>query len=115
MKKVIIFSIFIIGLIFWNNFFPMWILSGTYVSNNPEPIIEGPSSIDTLVLFKNGTFKNGAWGSGDFQIKGAEIEFSYEYIFGKAGYHTSIDRFLFVGKPRISLNSDLNYYYKKVK
>ena len=80
------------------------------MSNNSEPILEGPSSIDTLVLFKNG-----AWGTGDFKIRGGEIEFSYKYEYGKAGFHTNIERYLFVGKPRISLDSDLGYYYKKVK
>ena len=115
MKKLIVPLLCVILLFIWNNYYPKWTIAGTYVSNNSEPILEGPSSIDTLVLFKNGTFKNGAWGTGDFKIKGGDIEFSYQYEYGKAGFHTSIDRFLFVGKPRISLDYDLGYYYKKVK
>jgi len=100
-------------LVIWNNYYPTWIIAGIYVSNNNGPVLEGPSSIDTLALFENGTFKNGAWGEGTYEIEGNEIDFTYEYSMGKAGYRTHIDRSLFIWKPRISLNTDLQYYYKK--
>lgn len=114
MKKAnLILILAILLLIVWNNYYPKWILTGNYVSNNTEPVLEGPSSIDTLTLYENGTFKNAAWGKGTYEIKGNEISFTYDFKMGKAGYRSHIDRAFFIWKPRILLNSDLRYYYKK--
>lgn len=114
MKKAIIFSILIIGLIIWNNFFLVWIMSGTYISNNSKPILEGPNGIDTLVLNRDGTFESG-WANGKWGVEKGGFKASYSYTFGKAGFSRSVYRPFFIGKPRISLFKDLNYYYKKVK
>lgn len=113
MKRLIIILTILFSLFLWNNYYPSWTITGVYVSNNERPILEGPQTIDTLILYENGTFKNSTWGSGKFQISGDQISFSYHYSFGQAGFLTHIDRPFFIGKPRFSLNKDLGYYYKK--
>jgi hypothetical protein len=113
MKSLITFVIIILPIVIWNNFYPNFLIQGTYISNNSHPILEGPSSIDTLTIYNDGTFKCKAWGKGTYTIKGSEIEFNYYYELGKAGFHTSITRPFFIGKPRISLFQDLEFYYIK--
>ena len=115
MKKANLLLLAIILLILaWNNYYPKWTLTGTFVSNNETPVLEGPSSIDTLILYDDGTFINGAWGKGEYEIDGDEIHFTYDYSFGKAGFRSHLDRAFFIWKPRISLNTDLRYYYRKI-
>ena len=88
-------------------------MEGTYISNNTEPVLEGPSSVDTLFLNRDGTFRSGSWGPGEYEINGDNIHFKYEYSHGKANYHSTINRYYFIGTPRILLNSDLGFYYTK--
>ena len=92
----------------------MCIMTGTYVSNNSEPILEGPSGIDTLILNGDGTFESG-WANGKWRIENGNFEATYSYSFGKAGFSRSIYRPFFIGQPRISIFKDLNYYYRKIK
>ena len=94
---------------------------GVYINNNTEPILEGPNSIkhgfDTLRIYSNNRFVNKSWGVGNYQIKNGilktEIDFSYKYELGHAGYSTKITKPIF-GEYKIWLNSDLNFYYTKI-
>lgn len=101
-------------IVIWNSYFPAWMMTGTFVSNNAEPVLDGPNPKDTLVLFENHTFISGAWGKGEYKVTGYSIKFTYLYSIGTAGFNTHIDRPYFIGTPRIMLNTDLGYYYKKV-
>ena len=87
---------------------------GTYVSNNEQPILEGPSGIDTLKLFSDGSYESG-WSEGKWTIDNGQLSLSYFYTYGTAGFHAAIERPFFLGTPRIYLNRDLRYYYKKIK
>lgn len=90
-------------------------MKGTFVSNNTGPIMEGPKSVDTLKLYEDGTFQNNSWGKGTYLINGDEIHFRYSYELGTARYTSSLNRKFLIGSPRIKLNSDLGFYYEKIK
>jgi hypothetical protein len=80
------------------------------------PVLEGPSEeVDTLYLHDDFTFENRVWGKGTYTVKGDRITFNYEYEYGRAGYSTSLHRPLFGQTIRINLNSDLEFYYEKIK
>ncbi|MDT0608058.1 hypothetical protein [Croceitalea rosinachiae] len=116
MKKIIlVFIIIILSLIFWNSFFPKTLVAGTYVSNNMEPLLEGPKGIDTLVLLENGKYENRTWGEGNYEINGSEIHFIIQYPHGEMNYYSSFSRPYFIGPPQIVLNYDLGYFYRKVQ
>jgi hypothetical protein len=93
---------------------------GVYINNNTQPILDGPNSvefgIDTLKIYADHRFVNKSWGLGHYQIKNGilttEIEFSYNYELGEAGFSTIITKPLF-GEYKIWLNKDLNFYYLK--
>ncbi len=93
---------------------------GVYINNNTQPILDGPNSIefgiDTLKIYADNRFVNKSWGLGHYQIKNGilttEIDFSYNYELGEAGFSTRITKPLF-GKYKIWLNKDLNFYYIK--
>jgi len=111
----VILAIVIAGV--YDNFYPQSILLGVYVSNNVEPVLEGPQGIDTLTLNADNTFKCGAWGFGTYDIKGSSIHFSYEYMnmgrMEKAGYTCNLYRPMFFGRIHIELFRDLSYAYIK--
>jgi hypothetical protein len=88
---------------------------GTYVSNNNEPVLEGPKGIDTLILLENGKYKNRTWGEGHYKISGDKIHFMINYPNGKMNYHSSFSRPYLIGPPQILLNYDLGYFYHKVQ
>lgn len=116
MKRVVlVLVIFIVSLIYWNNFFPRALVLGVYVSNNTEPLLEGPKGIDTLILLENGKYKNRTWGEGDYEISGDKIHFIINHPDGKMNYHSYFSRPYFIGPPQIILNYDLGYYYRKVQ
>ncbi|MEM6297757.1 MAG: hypothetical protein AAF740_03610 [Bacteroidota bacterium] len=112
-KKGLILFLVTLLLVLWNSYFPTWLLTGTYVSNNNQPILEGPTSTDTLTLYSDGTFKNGAWGTGTYTVDWDKIDFSHSYSMRTAGFQSTIDRTFLIWKPRFSLNRDLGYYYEK--
>lgn len=116
MKRIVLLlMITFFSLILWNNFFPEAIITGTYISNNSEPLLEGPASIDTLTLFKNGKYINRTWGKGTYEINGNEIHFIIQYPHGEMNYYSSFSRPYFIGPPQIVLNYDLGYFYRKVQ
>lgn len=126
MKQKLISIIIIIVITFflilgYNNFFTKEMLIGSYVNKNfnySPYLVEIPYVPDTLTLYKDNQFVSNYWGKGSYNIfhtvKGTEIELTYNYKFGKAGYRTFIKR-LDLGKPKIILNIDRNHYYEKLE
>ncbi len=95
-------------------------ITGEYVSNNTESVLEGPGRIgEKLFLFKDNKFKSDTWGNGIYTLKytfgGTRIDLTYNYEFGRASYVTSINRSYFFGKPQIILERDLEFYFEKIK
>jgi hypothetical protein len=94
---------------------------GTYVNTNYEKercCLESPHVADTLILKSNGTFSSGYYGNGNYNVNygilTTEIDWTYEYETGKAGYSTRFSNKVFE-KPKIILNYDLGHYYEKVE
>jgi hypothetical protein len=119
MKKQVTTILIILTLIIvWCKYLPEKSIYGKYINNNTQPILEGPNSIehgiDTLIIYENGKFESNAWGKGTYKIENRKrISFTYDYEFGKAGYNTNISKST-LGKIRIILNQDLNFYYEKI-
>ncbi|MDQ6469324.1 hypothetical protein RB619_01625 [Flavobacterium sp. LHD-80] len=115
--KILIICILLIAFYLFKNFFTENMISGNYVSNNQQSLADGPSFGDTLKIYNDNRFESQTWGNGkyklDHSLKGTEIELTYKYEFGSAGYGMNISRSFF-GKPRISISSDLEYYFEKV-
>ncbi len=123
-RKPIFISITIIVVITisyaYNNFFTEKMIEGPYINrnyNNSSNKVEIPHVADTLVLLKNNQFSSGFWGKGSYRIiysvRGTEIQLTYNYEFGKAGFRAFIKR-LYFGKPKIILDHDQNHYYEKL-
>ena len=116
MKRIFLLLVIIIFcLVIWNNFFPKPLVVGTYISNNKEPLLEGPKGIDTLILLENGKYKNRTWGEGYYNIDGSEIHFIIHYPHGEMNYYSSFSSPYFIGPPQLLLNYDLGYFYRKVQ
>jgi len=122
MKNILFIGIgLILIIVVWKNYISKSSILGKYVNNNTEAILEGPSSIqngvDTLELLENGTFSSKTWGNGTYKISknliSTEIDLTYSYSMGKAGFSTQIEKSVF-GKTKIWLNYDLGFYFKKV-
>ncbi len=99
-------------------------LIGTYVNNygevTPSYIIppEAPRIIDTLILLKNESFISDAFGKGDYKTyeMNGSLYVHLTYEGGKVGYSLVVrPKGLFGGVPVLKINSDGNYYYKKIK
>ncbi|MEJ8804164.1 hypothetical protein [Pontibacter sp. H249] len=118
MKKLAILTLICLT-VFWlyrANYFSSSSIEGLYINNNKAPVLEGPSAeVDTLKINSDFTFENNTWGKGTYRLAGDRITFSYKYEYGEASYSTTIDRPLFGQTIRIALNSDLEYYYEKIK
>lgn len=116
-NKILIICILLISFYLFKNFLSSNMIPGTYVSNNKESLMDGPDFGDTLKIYNNNRFESQTWGNGTYKLKhslkGTTIHLTYKYEFGNAGYEMNINRTLF-GKPRINLNSDLEYYFEKV-
>jgi hypothetical protein len=119
-KKLLI--LIIITLFFYRliiSFFIPQIMVGTYYSNNKITILEGPSGFgEKLIINSNGTFNSETWGNGKYEVVHSgifsnDIIFKYSYQYGSAAYHTSIVTNFLGLNPKISLNSDLEYYFIK--
>jgi len=125
MKKLLLLCLFVILALtlshFYNNFFSKGMLVGRYVNRNynyPPLKVEIPYVSDTLTLLKNNKFESGYWGNGSYTVThtlgGTEIELTYNYKYGRAGYETDVKRLNF-GTPKIILDRDRNHYYEKIK
>jgi hypothetical protein len=107
-------------------------ISGTYVYEFPNSITEGPNLNHKLILKRNGQFESDTWGDGGFEIHGSSLILSYiikpeEVNFnlkdstvtgkiegGKASVEFKLCRPFFWGTPRIRVDADMNYYYRKL-
>ena len=116
-KHILIVVLSIVLTFIFNNFFITSMIKGVYVSNNTEPMVDGPRFGDTLILLDNNKFLSDTWGEGIYKLehtfKGTRLDLSYNYEFGKAGYNSYFYRSYFYGKPRIVVFRDLNFYFKK--
>lgn len=120
-NRILIIIALIIILIGWKNYIPKSSILGEYANNNTKPILEGPSpiqnGIDTLKLLENDTFESKTWGNGRYEISKSfmrtEIDLTYTYPMGKAGFSTQIEKSMF-GKIKIWLDYDLEFYFEKV-
>lgn len=116
-NKILIVCVLIIAYYLFKIFLSENMISGTYVSNNKQSLIDGPNFGDTLKIYSNNRFESETWGNGKYILKhsltGTKIYLTYKYEFGNAGYEMDIYR-TFYGKPRIDLEGDLEYYFEKV-
>ena len=116
-NKALIICAVIIVLYLFKNLLTEKMISGTYVSNNKQSLIDGPSFGDTLKIYDNNRFESQTWGKGTYELKhslvGTKIDLIYKYEYGNAGYEMNIYR-TFLGIPRIDLDRDLEYYFEKV-
>lgn len=114
LRTIIITSVILITSFFivYNNFYTPHMISGTWVYDFPVALPEGPSRGDSLKLKENGTFESDTWGNGTYILNGSELNLTYEH--GTAGFQTNISRPLFWDEPRIDIESDLCYYFKKI-
>ena len=115
-RTVIILFIltFLVLSIVYDNVYTKSLISGKYIYNYEEAL-EGPNKGDYLILKSNGEFESDTWGKGTYKINGSRLELNYTYQYGQAeaGYNCIIYRKFFWGKPRISINSDLGYFFEK--
>jgi hypothetical protein len=116
-NKILTICILLIAFYLFKNFLSENMISGIYVSNNEQSLVDGPNFGDTLKIYNNNRFESQTWGNGKYELKhslnGTKINLTYEYEFGNAGYEMKICR-TFFGEPRINLNTDLEYYFKKI-
>jgi hypothetical protein len=92
---------------------------GTYVNRNFDrgcgtEISDKP---DTLQLFAGNKFKSNYYGEGKYKVNEGwpqNIELSYNYEFGKAGFSANSSS-TFFESTKIMTNYDLNCYYEKLK
>jgi hypothetical protein len=121
MKKVLIFLIFGIFLIIILTMnFPLRERSmyGKYINTNygsPICCVESPHQPDTLILFRNGTFKSNFYGKGTFTVNNGinpTIELRYPEFGKSARFKTYFSNIIFEN-PKIVLNTDMNHFYTK--
>ena len=116
-NKILIICVLLIAFYLFKNFLSENMIAGIYVSNNQQSLLDGPSFGDTLKIYSNNRFESQTWGNGKYKLKhsltGTKIRITYKYEFGNAGYEMNTYR-TFLGKPRIDLDSDLEYYFEKV-
>ncbi len=96
-------------------------VEGVYANTNYGNKIcclESPHKADTLILKSDGTFTSGYYVNVTYEVNygilTTEIDWTYEYEFGKAGHSTYFSNKIYE-KPKIILNYDLNHYYEKVE
>jgi hypothetical protein len=110
-RKIIIIALsIIIFLIAYDNFYTYGMISGKYLYDFPPAVVEGPNQGDVLTLNDNGSFESNAWGKGTYKLSGSKLILNYGVAYNQFTFY----RPLFLGKPRISVVRDLNYYFKKI-
>jgi hypothetical protein len=116
-RKTLIITSFvslIVLSIVYNNFYTTKMVSGTYIYNFPNAVADGPNQGDKITLKENGNFESDTWGNGTYKLKGSTLKLNYKYEFGKAGFEINIYRTMFYGKPKLSIEKDLNYYFERI-
>jgi len=111
---------FLIGILRFNIPLTKNSVVGVYENTNygHEPCcVETPHKPDILILKSEGTFTSDFYGTGTYNVNygllTTEIDWTYKYEMGKAGYSTYFSNKIYEN-PKIILNYDLNHYYKKV-
>ncbi|MEJ5103747.1 hypothetical protein [Chryseobacterium sp. MYb328] len=121
-KTLLIFTVLGIAcMIIFNIDFPLndQSIYGKYLNKNFDNLtccVEAPHVADTLILYRNGTFKSKFYSVGTYHIENGinpEIELHYKELDKPAIYKTYFSNKIF-RKPRIILNADLNHYYEKL-
>ena len=124
MKKKLIFVFFIVflTLYFYRNFFNENQLEGVYVNRNFENewLTDLPLNQDTLIIKKNNQIQSLFFGNSSYDLesdlKGTKINVYFKNDNGEdeGSYTFSISRVNIIGKPKITLNNDLDHYYEKL-
>lgn len=77
-----------------------------------------PTKNDVLILQKSLNFKSNYWGIGKYEIERTflttRINLFYMDEFGGGQVTFNVDKSIFDGDVRISINKDLNKYYFKI-
>ncbi|MDT7831672.1 hypothetical protein RQM59_04730 [Flavobacteriaceae bacterium S356] len=111
-KILLITAVFIVITLFYNSFFPKFLIVGTYKSSIKDPFAtNGIEHGQTLILKEDNTFISETWGQGTYTLHGSRIDFSFD----NEGFGTRFYRPYFYGKPRIVIFRDLNSEYIKIK
>lgn len=114
LKQIILFLVILfIGIsIGFDNYYPQNSIVGNYIYNFPISTVDGPNEGDQLLLKNNGIFNSKTWGQGTYMISGSRLKLFYNS--NKSDFECNFYRPFFWGKPRIKINSDLNYYFSKI-
>ncbi|QEE50146.1 hypothetical protein FUA48_11300 [Flavobacterium alkalisoli] len=123
MKKKIyaLVILFFITAYLMNCFFSDSMVKGTYVNQNfgNNFIADIPHTPDTLILYKDNSFKSNFYGEGtyslSYDVSGTTIELLYTDEAGKSSFSSQVSRRFFFGAVKIPLDIDLNQYYKKIE
>lgn len=118
-KIIIIIGVSLLFLIYvYNNFFTTGMLVGTYANMNYKNSTENPSVPDTLILLPNNTFSSKYFGTGkyslNYSMSGSKINLIFDDVINQINIHSNITR-INLNHPKITLCSDLNHYYEKIK
>lgn len=92
-------------------------LDGVYINCNYDQstfLPDIPLKEDTLILFKDRSFKSGYYGKGTYELIKGNIILNYKYEFGAASSEMPIEINMF-GELKLIIYRDLNHHYKKIK
>jgi len=90
---------------------------GVYINCNYEQsshIGDIPFKEDTLILYKDRTFKSGYYGKGIYELDNDNIILNYKYEYGEASSEMPIEVNIF-GEFKFIIYKDLNHHYKKIE
>lgn len=74
----IIVAVLVFGTIFYNSFFPKFLITGQYIANIEDEFATFEvANGDQLILNEDGTFQSDSWGTGTYVLKGTKIEFNF--------------------------------------
>jgi len=111
---IILIVLFIALSLAYDNIYTPRFISGTYIYHFPSAVAEGPNLNDKLTLNDDGNFESDTWGKGTYEINGSDLELTYQYELGNAGFELTIYRPMFWGEPHLYVVKDLGYYFAKV-
>ena len=104
-NKILIICVLLIAFYLFKNFLSESMISGTYVSNNQQSLVDGPSFGDTLKIYSNNRFESQTWGNGKYKLKhsptATKIRITYKYEFRNAGYEMNIYRHFLANRELI--------------
>ncbi|WP_396189332.1 hypothetical protein [Flavobacterium sp.] len=124
-KKIILLSVFLLAIMLLFYFKRILILDseifGKYEFVNKDGsngFLNTPTKNDVLILQKSLNFKSNYWGVGKYEIERTflttRINLFYMDEFGGGQETFNVEKSIFGGDVRISINKDLNKYYYKI-